>query len=398
MIETDFSAKEPALGYYYQIRYSLYLLLKQRENDDIELALEQLDDIVIEDVNSAKTNLFQTKLHIKSVANLTNASPDLWKTIRVWSDSVIKKHVDPTKTLFTLITTAKASESAITHELCKPSGIRDNEEILKILEETSQLSKSDTNEKAYTAFHQLTTAQKKALIEHIHILDASLDIEQVKQKTLDELKLSTTPDKLVPFYERLEGWWFQRCILNLFQDMANITFHEVQGKIYDIQDHFRTDNLPIDFIETIQIGDQEAEEDHRIFVQQLRLIVLGKSLIKNAISDYYRAIEQRSKWVREGLVNPDEETRYEAELIGYWEPKFALMKDDVEASGDVTEEEYHQLGKSFYTNYYIKTCPQKYFRERVTSEFLARGSSHFLADRKMIGWHPYYAERLENEL
>lgn|GEM_PF-3382795 len=68
---TDFSAKEPALGYYYQIRYSLCLLLKAREKDlDTEISIEKLDDIVIEDINS--TNLLQTKLHIKSVANLTN--------------------------------------------------------------------------------------------------------------------------------------------------------------------------------------------------------------------------------------------------------------------------------------------------------------------------------------
>lgn len=163
MIETDFSAKEPALGYYYQIRYGLYLLLKNRENDEVELSLERLDDIVLEDVNS--TNLFQTKLHIKSIANLTNVSPDLWKTIRVWSEAIINKQIDPTKTLFTLITTAKASESAITYEMCKPSESRNNEEILKTLEETSQSSKSDTNKKAYGAFNNLKASQKKALIE-----------------------------------------------------------------------------------------------------------------------------------------------------------------------------------------------------------------------------------------
>lgn len=395
MIETDFSAKEPALGYYYQIRYGLYLLLKNRDNDEVELSLEQLDDIVLEDVHS--TNLFQTKLHIKSIANLTNASPDLWKTIRVWSEAIINKQVEPAQTLFTLITTAKASESEITYQLCKPSTMRDNGLILNILEGTRKTSKNQANEKAYAAFHTLTTAQKKALIEHIHILDASLDIEQVKQKTLNELKLSTTPDKLVPFYERLEGWWFQKCILNLFQDAPNITFLELQGKIHDIRDQFQSDNLPIDFFERIQVDDQEAEIDKRVFVRQLRLIDVGKSLIKNAISDYYRAFEQRSRWVREGLVNPDEEIRYEAELIDYWEPKFALMTDSLETHEHPAEEQQCcQMGKSFYTNFYVNTCPQTYIRPKVKSAFLARGSSHLLADKKTIGWHPYYPEHLKN--
>lgn len=135
--ETDFSAKEPALGYYYQIRYGLYLLLRHRDKDDFELAFEQLDDIVLQNLDSTK--LYQTKLHIKSVANLTNASPDLWKTIRVWSEATKAKHINPDNTIFTLITTAKASESSITWELCKPTEFRNNDVIVEQLEETAKI-------------------------------------------------------------------------------------------------------------------------------------------------------------------------------------------------------------------------------------------------------------------
>lgn len=136
---TDFSAKEPALGYYYQIRYSLYLLLKAKEKgNDTEISIEKLDDIAIEDLNS--TAIFQTKLHIKSVANLTDSSLDLWKTIRVWSDAVRNGKIDPEKTIFTLVTTAKASDKSITYELCKNPEERNNARILETLEETIENS------------------------------------------------------------------------------------------------------------------------------------------------------------------------------------------------------------------------------------------------------------------
>ncbi len=60
---TDFSAKEPALGYYYQIRYSLYLLLSGKEKgNDTEISIEKLDDISIEDFNSINTD-FRTPLN-----------------------------------------------------------------------------------------------------------------------------------------------------------------------------------------------------------------------------------------------------------------------------------------------------------------------------------------------
>ena len=45
--QTDFSAKEPSLGYYYQIRYSLYLLLREKVKDNPSIRLEDLDDIVL---------------------------------------------------------------------------------------------------------------------------------------------------------------------------------------------------------------------------------------------------------------------------------------------------------------------------------------------------------------
>ena len=80
--ETDFSAKEPSLGYYYQIRYSLYLLLHERKKENPCIRLEDLDDIVIDDINTK--DLFQTKHNINSIANLIDRCSDFWNTIRVW--------------------------------------------------------------------------------------------------------------------------------------------------------------------------------------------------------------------------------------------------------------------------------------------------------------------------
>lgn len=70
MIETNFEAKEPSLGYYYQLRIGLYLILKAGDRPETVIKIENLDDVVLEDVNSV--DLYQTKLHINSVANLTN--------------------------------------------------------------------------------------------------------------------------------------------------------------------------------------------------------------------------------------------------------------------------------------------------------------------------------------
>ncbi len=87
-----FSANEPNLGYLYQVRYGLMLIVSE-QNQDAKLLIEEIDDISIDTPDSL--NVYQTKLHINSVASLTNASPDLWKTIRVWSEGITKGELDP---------------------------------------------------------------------------------------------------------------------------------------------------------------------------------------------------------------------------------------------------------------------------------------------------------------
>jgi len=49
---SQFSAKEPSLGYHYQIRYALYLLLKAKDKEDPFVKLENLDDVEIGDINN----------------------------------------------------------------------------------------------------------------------------------------------------------------------------------------------------------------------------------------------------------------------------------------------------------------------------------------------------------
>src|SRR5690349_11478300 len=80
----DFSAQESGLGYLYQARYALWVLLDGPE--ELELALETLDDIVLGEEGTPR-DLLQTK-HNSKPARLTDSSSQLWKTLRIWSSHV----------------------------------------------------------------------------------------------------------------------------------------------------------------------------------------------------------------------------------------------------------------------------------------------------------------------
>lgn len=387
---TDFSAKEPSLGYFYQIKYALLILLTHsKEFDNPKVRIENLDDIEVEDVNTL--HLLQTKLHIKNKANLTDASVDFWKTIRIWSEHIINGLIDLDNTIFNLITTEEIPKSSLLYKF-KSNLTLDSEilEVIKSLDKISIDSTNITNNKAYLAYQSLSIENKKSLIKRIRIIDNSIGITEINSKIKKELIFSTYPSTIDAFLEILEGWWFQKSIDNLTSQIDFISSSELQLKIANISDSFQADNLPNHFPVQLEITDEDVESlKERNFLKQLELIKIkaNSRTLKLAISDFRRAFEQRSKWLRLHLLNPDEEEEYDVKLHDYWKNIFDIMCDEAE---DKSIEELIELGKGFYIEQFAKTCPQIKIREKFNEDYLTRGSYQMLADSKKIGWHPNY--------
>lgn len=391
---TDFSAKEPSLGYFYQIKYALLVLLSHsKELDNPKVRIENLDDIEIEDINTLQ--LLQTKLHIKNKANLTDSSVDFWKTVRIWSEYINNGTIDLDSTIFNLITTEEIPESSVLHKFKKNITL-DSEvlEVIKVLDRIAIESTNKTNEKAYLAYQSLSLENKKNLIKRIRILDNSIAITEINDKIKKELIFSTYPSTIDAFLEILEGWWFAKSIENLTSQIDSISSSELQLKIANISDSFQADNLPNHFPVQLEITDEDVESlKERNFLKQLELIKIkaNSRTLKRAISDFRRAFEQRSKWLRLHLLNPDEEEQYDVKLFNYWKNIFDIMCDEAE---EKSIEELIELGKGFYVEQFAKSCPQIKIREKFNEDYLTRGSYQMLADSKKIGWHPNYKEDL----
>lgn len=391
---TDFSAKEPSLGYFYQIKYALLLLLTHsKELDNPKIRIENLDDIEIEDIDTL--HLLQTKLHIKNKANLTDASVDFWKTIRIWSEYINNGIIDLDNTIFNLITTEEIPSSSILYNF-KSNITLDNKinKVITSLDKVSIESTNQTNKKAYEAYQGLSIENKKKLIKKIRILDNSIGITEINSKIKKELIYSTYPNTLDAFLEILEGWWFAKSIENLTSQIDFIDSGELQLKIANISDSFQADNLPNHFPAQLEITDEDVENlKERNFLKQLGLIEVkvNSRTVKRAISDFRRAFEQRSKWLRLHLLNPDEEELYDERLYGYWKNIFDILCDEAE---EKSIEQLVELGKGFYLEQFAKTCPKIKIREKFNEDYLTRGSYQMLADSKKIGWHPNYKKDL----
>lgn len=382
-----FSASEPSLGYLYQVRYGL-LLIVYEQNQDAKLLIEQIDDISIE--TATLMEVYQTKLHINSVANLTNASTDLWKTIRVWSEGIASGQLDPDNCIFNLITTAAAAADTIPFKLKQgTSEKREIEELLKSLLEVATTSDSKTNKAAYAAFTALTNDQQKKLIKNISVIDSSIDLNEAKEGIKKRLFYSITSDRVEALYHRLEGWFVGEVILQLQNQRAEITGKDVQDKILDIADSLKADNLPADFTVSIATDEEQLSPyRNKKFVKQLDAVGVNSKLINHAISDYHRAFSQKSKWLRDGLINPTDEMQYDEKLIDDWERKFAIL-EDIASSDDETKK---TEGKKFYESHYVKSQPSIHIKERFKEQYMVTGSCQILSDKKKVGWHPKFKD------
>jgi hypothetical protein len=141
--------------------------------------------------------------------------------------------------------------------------------------------------------------------------------------------------------------------------------------------------------------DDATSADHADspFVRQIELTKAGKARISAAVRDYYRAFEQRSRWMRNELVFVGELEKFERILVEEWELVFARMKDELGA--EMSEDAKIRAARSVLGWAEMTTIA---IRPAVTTAFVTRGSLHMLANDIRIGWHPEFRERLAHLL
>jgi hypothetical protein len=386
----QFSANASALGYFYQARYALLLLLGA--DVDAEMSLERFDDIAFERDGTPR-ELLQTKHQINNTGSLSDASTDLWKTLRVWSEAISDGTIKPSEAIFTLVSTGRAPGGSAADKL-RPHTAQQQRDVAAALEairKVPQSSTSTSNKPAYDAFQALTPEQQHALVNNIYILDSSPNILDTKDQILEKLKFSTRRQFLNHVYERVEGWWFDRVVRHLSKRSSDpILYRELLAQINDVQEEYFEDNLPIEFLRAIAPEESELSEEQRIFIQQLRLVTVGEPRIRRAINDYYRAFEQRSKWVREDLLDVGELEEYEEHLIDEWERLHEAMKEDLPE--EASEELLQREGKALFNLF--DSHKEIHIRVRCTQPYVMRGSFHILANKLRIGWHAEFLTRL----
>lgn len=390
---SNHQASEQMIGYLYQVRYALALLLDD-ENPDFQISIEKFDYVAFSQDGEPK-QLIQLKHHVQKHGNLTDASTDLWRTLKVWIDTITKTPDMLNETKFLIITTAIAPDVAATACL-KNNDKRDADNAYQKLKSVSDKSENKEHKKYYEAFSKTDENTLKKLLSQIYIIDNASNIIDVEKTFRKQIRYSCVPKYEDSICERLEGWWYKKAIEALCSDdPIFVTQNQVRSFIVSISQEYTDENLPIDIFDMGDFQESDLGADEKIFYEQLKLISIGSRRMQMALRDYYRAFRQRANWIRNDLLYINELGKYEERLIDEWEHAFASMEDELMEDAGVTEDEKIREGRKLFTDIEKKDIR---IRPKCQEAFVMRGSYHILANQLRVGWHKDFYDRLKKLL
>jgi hypothetical protein len=370
-------------GYLYQCKYALIAAVqKLRTSGTVTVNIECLDDIDFPEVASP-AELLQVKFHQSKLASITDASPEIWGTLRVWIDNFNSGRIPSDARLF-LVTTAVANLGSIARALSAGDD-RDVDAAVAGMDLIVASSVSDANEKAYELYKALEKSQRYDLAQRIVVLDSQGGFAELDDQLIAEVRLAL-PSRAHLVAQRLEEWWYARCVKHLLET-GPILGEELVAQIEDIADSLRDDRLPVD-----AIFDEPEPDSYngRDFIRQLHLAGITGDAVLQAVKDYFRAFTQRSRWEREDLLTVGELGHYEKQLAEEWEIRFRHMVEDL--GDDGADAAKVDAARQLYR--WVEAEARFAIRPRCTDGFLTRGSYQMLSDDRRVGWHPDFEARL----
>ena len=386
---STFGAGASMVGYLYQVRIALLWAIRRSRVSDFTVSIETLDDVSFE-VGGEPASVLQAKHSLNAAATLTDLSPELWKTLRVWMVGLASGEVPPDTARF-LIATAEAPEGSACAALEIDGHARDITEAARRLKHAATTSSNSELKTAFDAYLALDETEREQLLSRIYVVPAQPDAAAILDQLQSELYHVSLHHQDLSV-QMLEGWWFKRVLHELVHPDGGIPRAEIDAQISEVQESLKPDSLPIDeeLDELMVALDQLPEFSIRPFYKQVELVGGSQLRIRNAITSYLQAFRQRSAWTRHDLLFDADLQKYDKRLYAEWELQYAQVCDEL--GPQASEEAMAQAGRAI-----LKWAEDAHLpiRSGVNVPWVCRGSLHMLAEDRRLGWHPDFEARLK---
>jgi hypothetical protein len=388
---TTFDASASALGFQHQIRWALYELLmdaKRTGNRTQRMTLEIYDDVAITDEDGRPQKAVQLKQH-RGDKPLTDASVDLWKTLRVWLEtpSLANEHGP---TLY-LLTTAPIQEGSAAWFL--QEDYRDVSRALTILNDKAADITAESTKAGKKAWAKAAASARTGLVTRVRVVGQSPRIEAVDALLDAELAFTVRAQHLPDFRDRLWGWWDSRCVQMLLHGSdasTAVSAEDLYARMQLIRDDL-VDPLTID--ERLTFADHEFDAARgAVFVKQLEWVGLRDGNLTRTITDYLRADAHTTRWVADGDLFDDDLERYEWKLKREWSNHFDDMLEDLETDGVTDPDRRAVEGRHLFRK--LRESIHVTVRPGFSDVFHARGTRCKIANDGKHGWHPDFEAKI----
>jgi hypothetical protein len=271
------SAVGPALGYYYQALFALMILLDE-EQDDAVIGIEVGDDVDLQ--AGVIKSLIQLKHSIDATSSISVKSDQLWRTLKVWIDSL--STIDLVNTNLIIATIATIADGSLLSVLMAPPEGDSRAELRGALEveaarvvgeyEAESDPKKKPHKKKYPgckAFVSLSADLKRELIDRITAKPKSPQIQNVEVEIANKLRL-IQPELRAEAAKRLTQWWDREVVLSLTGVRPRFSSRtELQAELTRIISDIQKDRLIPDF----ELADPPIDyEPDSMLVRQIALV------------------------------------------------------------------------------------------------------------------------------
>jgi hypothetical protein len=371
------TAQASFLGYEYQALQALLLIVPSGSNSQVYI--ERFDDVVFE--QGEHREIIQNKYSLNDESTITAMDPALWKTLKNWIHLIKIDAVSSEDYEFRIITTRK-SDDPIILELTEESELRDNEQIIKELLEIAKKIDNVKINKFVEEFTTFDSGKRFNLIKKMQILTSQPNIQQIQTKIESHLEGYTHIRFKDNFFDAIYGWWYRQIINRLSVDVNKpLTSEDLLSVIRRNRDLQTAEALPIHF-DHVELSKNILDTYlQNRFVEQLNSIDLDNTSIFESILNYYKAFEQRGKWVRELNDISDRLDDYDEELLLKWKSEFNSIGRIIEKLDITDNEELKNHGMKLFewmekSDYY----PDLKLENSISKIWLWRGSFHMLSN------------------
>jgi hypothetical protein len=369
------------LGYSLQTTRAVMHLLAAEPGSAV--SVEVLDDVATVK-RSGKTKLEQTKSN-SSTNPIANRSPEFWKTLANWVNSIQEGHLDLPSTSFEMFVSREVSGT-----IAASFSAANDETSARAVLEAAMLDlwgeaplfprRAAIGETLESYLDVVFRAPRAVVIPLIVKLTIAFGKAGSGPDLVSRFRAKAISDDVVSIVaQRMLGWTKIRIdsLIEMHRPAVIPTDEfnlELLSFVRKVDRFLMLNNMAPD-PDPSMISE---ELKSRLYVQQLDLVDADYEAKLRAAADFLRAAANRTIWASKGMVNRSSFDEFEDVLIRTWSAKKEIVA--VQASGHTPAE----IGLMLYSECSLVTVE---LETRTVPPHFTSGCYHALADQLTVGWH-----------